>query len=442
MNTNSDLSGVTVTDLFISTWRSKRRHDNRQQVRDLISNLALVAEQDPDSTFIYRGESECHDRVSSGLYRQFYELDEEIFDITKAQDRQLTMARAFAKDENDPDRILAQIQHRGGKTNLIDFTSDLNVALFFSCNYSQDKDGRVIFFRRQHWNDYCIRPATQPSNMADAQKSLFVISNKGYIRDEDITVYEIPSELKAGILRHLFTVYGIEPSTIYNDISGYIRDQDRFPDLEADFHAGQESFAAGDWDKAIDFYTKCLGHSTLEIDDGIAYYLLHQRGIAYFNTGNLSDSLDDLEMSDLLGHWTRKPELPEQIKNWFDTAKQKEAEPSRASRKPRRAKGHRLLVEAKDTDGKLVDGASLEFLSEDSYGDSSKIQNGRLQVKIPNECYGSKCLFWFNMDGYRGVNPVQVLLIDSFTATLKPEERNPGATEVNIEVTYDMTEVT
>ena len=105
-------------------------------------------------------------------------------------------------------------------------------------------------------------------------------------------------------------------------------------------------------------------------------------------------------------------------------------------------KGHRLWVEAQDPDGKLVDGASLKFLSEDSYEDSSKIQNGRLQVKIPNECYGSKCLFWFNMDGYRGVNPVQVLLRDSFTATLKPEESNLGATEVTIKVTYDMTEVT
>ena len=441
MNVDNDLSGVTVSDLFIGTWRSKRRHDNRKQVRDLISNLALVAEQDPDSTFIYRGESECHDRVSSGLYRQFYELDEEIFDITEAQNRQLTMARAFAKDENDPDKILAQIQHRGGKTNLIDFTSDLNVALFFSCNYSQDKDGRIIFFNRQRSDEYSIRPATQPSNMADAQKSFFVISNKGYIRDEDITVYEIPSELKAGILRHLYTVYGIEPSTIYNDISGYIRDQDRFPDLEADFHAGQDFFAAGDWDKAIDFYTKCLGHSTLEIDDGIAYYLLHQRGIAYFNTGNLSDSLHDLEIS-ARGHWKRKPELPEQIRNWFDKAKRTEEGPPMRGRSVEREKGHSLWVEAQDQDGKLVDGASLEFLSEDGYGYSSKIQNGRLQVKIPNECQGSKCMFWFNMDGYRGISPMQALLEDSFTATLKPKAINLGATEVTIKVTYDMTEIT
>lgn len=445
MNTNNDLSGVTVTDLFIDTWRSNRRHDNRKRVRDLIGNLALVAEQDPEgTTFIYRGESECHDKVSSGLYRQFHELDEEIFDITEAQKRQLTMARAYAKDEDDDAKILAQIQHRGGKTNLIDFTSDLNVALFFACNYSPDKDGRVIFFKRQQWDDYSdysIQPATQPSNMADAQKSLFVISNKGYIRNEDITVYEIPSELKRDILQHLFTVYGIEPSTIYNDISGYIRDQNHFPDLEADFRAGQESFTTGDWDKAIDFYTRCLDNSSLEDDHGIIHYLYHQRGIAYFKVGNKRDSLRDLEIS-YRGHWKRKPELPEQIRNWFDKAKWKKTEPPREPQSPQREKGHRLWVEAQDPDGKFVDGASLKFLSEDGYEDSAKIQNGRLHVKIPNECHGSRCLFWFNMDGYRGVNPVQVLLRDSFTATLKPEERNSGATEVKIKVTYDMTEVT
>ena len=441
MNVNDDLRGATVTDLFINMWRSDRRHDKRKQVRDLISNLALVAEQDLESAFIYRGESECYDRVSSGLYRQFYELDEEVFNITEAQERQLTMAREYAKDEDDPDKILAQIQHRGGKTNLIDFTNDLNVALFFSCNYSQDKDGRVIFLKWEGWDDYSIRTAIQPSNMADAQKSLFVISNKGYIRDEDITVYKIPRELKAGILRHLSTVNGIRPSTIYNDISGYIRDQDHFPDLEADFHAGQESFALGDWDKAIDFYTRCLDNSALEIDDGIMYYLFYKRGIAYFNTENLSDSLHDLEIFDR-GRWKRKPELPEQIRNWYDKAKQQVAVPPIRSRRPKRAKGHRLWVEAQDPDGKWVDGASMEFLSEDGYGNREEINNGSLQVKIPNECYGSKCLFWFNMDGYRGVNPVQVPLRDSFTATLKPEESNPGATEVTIKVTYDMTEVT
>ena len=96
----------------------------------------------------------------------------------------------------------------------------------------------------------------------------------------------------------------------------------------------------------------------------------------------------------------------------------------------------------RDPKGNLVDGARFKLLSEDSYEVSREIQNGSVPVTIPGECHGRKCLFWFNMDGYRGVNPVQVQLGDSFTETLKPKERNLGAPEVTIEVSYERTEAT
>lgn len=441
-------------NVYINMWRSASRHDNRKQVRELIDNLALVAEQDPESTpFIYRGESECHERVSSGLYRQFHELDDEFFDITEAQERQLKIARAYANDESDDARILAQIQHRGGKTNLIDFTSDLNVALFFACNYSQDKNGRVIFFKNQQWADYCIKPAIQPSNMADAQKSLFVDSKKGYIRDEDITVYEIPSELKADILQHLLYVYGIEPSTVYNDISGFIRDQHLFPDFEADIYAGEKYFFEKDYGRAICFYTKGLQNPTIQfmLSEGTVFPNVHrQRGIANYYAGNCADALDDLQIFDSHGgDWKEKPEIPQEIRNWFNKnkgARQKEKERQRELQRANDAGAvagvHSIWIEAQDPDGNLVDRARFKLLSEDSYEDCSKIHNGSVQVPIPGECHGSNCLFWFNLDGYRGVNPVQVQLGDSFTETLKPKETNPGTPEVTIKVTYKIQEAT
>ena len=40
--------------------------------------------------------------------------------------------------------LLTEIQHYGGKTNLIDFTTDYLIALFFACDGHHDKDGRVI----------------------------------------------------------------------------------------------------------------------------------------------------------------------------------------------------------------------------------------------------------------------------------------------------------
>ena len=441
---------MNMMDVLVEMWRSESRHDNRQQVRDIIGNLALVSEQDLESTFIYRGESECHERVSSGLYRHFYKLDDESFDIMEAQDRQLKIARPYAKDENDPDRILAQIQHRGGKTNLIDFTSDLNIALFFACNYSPDQDGRIIFFENRQWYDYCIRRAIQPSNMADAQKSYFVSSNQGYIRDEDITVIKIPSELKAGILQHLQNVYGIEPPTVYNDISGFIRDQDQFPDFRADIFAGQRYFCAGDWAKAIDFYTKALQNPTVIFlsREGTVYRNVYrQRGIANYYLKNFYNALGDLQIFDSHGgDWKETPEIPEEIRNWFDKAKRKEEERQKESQTVKDTEttreNHCIWIEAQDSDGNPVDGARFKLLSEDGYESSQKIQNGRVKVTIPGECRGSKCLFWFNMEGYCGVNPVQVQLGDSFTETLKSSERNPNAPEVTIKVTYETLEAT
>ena len=448
---------MNVMNILVEMWRSESRQDNRKQVRDFIGNLTLVAEQlalvaewEPESTFIYRGESECHEKVSSGLYRQFHELDDELFDIKKAQKRQLTIARTYAKDEDTDAAILAQIQHRGGKTNQIDFTSDLNIALFFACNYSPDKDGRVIFFQDRQWYDYCIRRAIQPSNMADAQKSLFVVSNKGYIRDDDITVYKIPSELKAGILRHLQNVYGIEPHTVYNDISGFIRDQDRFPDFKADILAGQKYFCAGNYDKAITFFSKALQNPTVIFlsREGTVYPNVYlQRGIANYYVENLNAALRDLQIFDSLGKdWKEKPEIPEEIRNWFDKAKrkeeerQKELQPVKDSENTR--ENHCIWIKALYSDGNPVHGARYKLLSEDGYEYSQKIQNERVQVTIPAECHGSKCLFWFNKEGYCGVNPVQVQLGDSFTATLNPKKRNSDAREVTIEVTYEITAAT
>lgn len=419
--------------------------DNRKQVRDFINNLVLIPDLELGATFIYRGESECHDRVSSGLFRQVHELGNQLFDITKAQNRQLEMAREYARNEVDPFQLLAQIQHRGGKTNLIDFTSDLNLALFFACNYSPDKDGRIIFFQRRRWDDYRIRPSIQPSNMADAPKSLFVISSIGYIRDEDITVYEIPSQLKAGILRFLKRVYGIEPFTVYNDISGFIRDQEHFPDYEADYYAGQEYAGAGDWNSAIGCYTKYLQNPTLRFRRGLVYF---QRGIANFCAGNFSDAFCDFREFDRR-NWKGKPELPEPIRSWFreaDEAKQKEEERQRELQRESdtetAAETHSIWIETQDPERNLVDRARFKLLVESGYGYSQEIEDGKMRVTLPVHLHGSKCLFWFNMEGYRGVNPVQVQLGGSFTATLKPKKSNPDAPEVTIQVTYEITKAT
>ena len=73
--------------------------------------------------------------------------------------------------------ILTEIQHYGGQTNLIDFTTDYFIALFFACDGHHDEDGRVILQKTEEIQNmmehpskpttsrYCseerIRPTTQ-----------------------------------------------------------------------------------------------------------------------------------------------------------------------------------------------------------------------------------------------------------------------------------------
>ena len=44
--------------------------------------------------------------------------------------------------------ILTQLQHYESQTNLIDFTTDFNIALFFACDGQPGENGRVIVQKR------------------------------------------------------------------------------------------------------------------------------------------------------------------------------------------------------------------------------------------------------------------------------------------------------
>ena len=190
------------------------------ELQGLLTQLISQA-RELGSRGIYRGEPEPFRRVSSGLYRQLHEIDDQYFDINSAQRRWIERARQYAPYLSDDD-VLTSLQHLGGKTNLIDFTRDLNIALFFASYHSPDKDGRVLLMEQplvsRDQGDviapYKLLERGTPANMTDVQKSLWVEPEKGYIDEEHVTTVEIPSALKPEILSHLQVVYGIEASRL------------------------------------------------------------------------------------------------------------------------------------------------------------------------------------------------------------------------------------
>ena len=83
-------------------------------------------------------------KYSSNLYRVFleaedFDVESEHFDIEAFQRAMLSAANKFSLTPVSEIERLAEIQHFGGKTNLIDFTKDYLIALFMA---SQESRGR------------------------------------------------------------------------------------------------------------------------------------------------------------------------------------------------------------------------------------------------------------------------------------------------------------
>ena len=160
-------------------------HAPSGELQELLARLVSRANE-PETRVIYRGERKCFPRISSGLYRELHQIDDHYFDIGSAQRRRLERARPYAPHLSDDD-LLTHLQHLGGKTNLIDFTRDLNIALFFSSYDSADTDGRVILMEeplvRREQRDviapYKLVARGTPANMADVQKSAWVEPGRG-----------------------------------------------------------------------------------------------------------------------------------------------------------------------------------------------------------------------------------------------------------------------
>ena len=140
-----------------------------------------IKEKSSDGDYIYRGEHKEHCKISSTLYREYIKINEriksdsEICDLWIVQKQMLKVAKKHIGEPHqdifedkrqsitslDPEPILTadeielltQLQHYGGDTNLIDFTTDYLIAIFFACSGPPTEsglveDGRVIVIEK------------------------------------------------------------------------------------------------------------------------------------------------------------------------------------------------------------------------------------------------------------------------------------------------------
>lgn len=199
----------------------------RTELNRILEIISRIAETTVDEDYIYRGEPQYYEKVSSSLWRECRkEIGTEEFNIETIQVRMLEVAKDYTYEEDDFE-ILTELQHYGGHTNLIDFTTDNHIALFFVCDGFHDKPGRLILFQRtaEINEEYKIREPQNPRNRVIAQKSIFVRPPKGFLEPKQYKIIDIPQLLKEAMLDYLQKHHGISTQTVYNDLHGFIRNQ-------------------------------------------------------------------------------------------------------------------------------------------------------------------------------------------------------------------------
>ena len=293
--------------------------NHADDIREIIDKIETKSAADD---YIYRGEPETHEeepycgKVSSSLWRECRKkLEGTAFNIEFVQTGMLNDAKKHIgdlpqasvpvfpevneenTDESSDFETLTELQHYGGKTNLIDFTTDYFIALFFACDGHPDEAGRVILQKTETIRDM-IKYPRNPRHRVIVQKSVFVRPPQGFIEPQENDIVTIPTNLKQPILNHLRKYHDISTETIYNDFHGFIRNQRVHQEAYIEFYIGLSHESKGDsendhqtkrehYDKAITHYDRAI---KLKASFVIAYY---NRAFAYYKKGDYDHAIKD-----------------------------------------------------------------------------------------------------------------------------------------------------
>ena len=311
-----------------------------------------IIEKSSQGDCIYRGEPKHFPKISSTFYRQYEkEIDTEHFDFEIAQKEMLEIVKGYTAFTDDTD-ILIELQHYGGKTNLIDFTTDFLIAMFFACDSSYREDGRVILFERATRRYQIESPKKNQNNRVISQKSIFVRSSTGFIEDKEVEFVSIPSKLKQAAMEHLSKYHGLTTETIYNDMMGFIQNQQKHQTAYTEFYIGYNYFSKECYGKALEHYDRTinlnpyvtaaysnragaltnLGHYERAIEDcdralefnpsdAFAYYY---RGLARKKREEYPAAKEDFERAQVFAREQGLPEVLQVSSDQLDTLNEKD----------------------------------------------------------------------------------------------------------------------
>ena len=283
---------------------TRNRFEPKSEPRTVEDIVRAIEKKSADGDYIFRGESQCHEKVSSSLYRKLKRTGLLGLGVENVQKEELKYAKRYKyTQETDEFKILTEIQHFGGKTNLLDFTVNYRIALFFVCDSFPFKDSRIILQDRNGAiKDWIIEPwDPDPKSRVRVQKSIFVRPPDGFI-EPDLEIV-IRKDLKQPLLSYL-KEKGISRETVYPDLHGFVSGQDTRWHLYEALDAGNRCLESGNkadnsqeksenYQKAFQHFTRAIDNS-IQLDEGLAV-AYDGRGSVYLSIGELDNSKGELE---------------------------------------------------------------------------------------------------------------------------------------------------
>ena len=267
-----------------------------------------------EGRYVYRGEPKCYKDVRSSLYRQcktegivpdapgksdrwceqLWELQKDIVVQTRRflpehqklphfQERNFWPHGCSLRPYTDTAEyeILCQIQHYGGPTNLIDFTRDFLIALFFACNKEATKRGRVI------WTEEHYLPVQLTDVRVQRQKSVFIEAQGGVLSPKGLSHIAIPAKLKGPILMYLKQVHDIAHETLFPGIQGAIQYWDSNQSSQFLVNKARQLCQKEQYAKAVAIYDESL---LMELNPVV----LGDRAAANYNQAKWQPAWEDL----------------------------------------------------------------------------------------------------------------------------------------------------
>ena len=218
-----------------------------------------------DGIFVFRGTPQVFSKEKDGVSSSLYHAIKERGNIgiqsvlSDMEEDIIGKSKKYFPDSSSNIEIITELRHYEYKVNVIDFSRDLFVALFFACNSCFDEDGEIIFvnlkylqeikeidYKGEYGKSAYIRPAETATSKVRviAQKSMFIYDEQGYLDKKYYKKCKIPARDKEEILIYLKNFHDIDQDSIYNDFIGFVMNNEN--DALIFFRCGLEKFESGD----------------------------------------------------------------------------------------------------------------------------------------------------------------------------------------------------